>query len=232
MSETNEYSSHHSENDSGYRNPGFESNDESVADVHRENNDSVEHTDIKCAEISSEAEVNGKVHHFPSQDDTEETGEKSEKTSNKYVGDTKEQNGVGRKESKTSEVSERSVETFAQYLQELQGSRHRRNGAISLANLSGYNVVLEERERKKKKYNIILDHGWAWMVLLSGFLCHFIVDGASSSFGVFYVLFLEEFGKSRGLTSWVGSLQVSLMHLMGDYIYLVTDSLIAFHLTL
>ena len=55
------------------------------------------------------------------------------------------------------------------------------------------------------------------MVLLSSFLAHVIVDGAASSFGVFYVFFLEEFGESRGLTSWTGSLQVSLMYLMGNY---------------
>ena len=98
----------------------------------------------------------------------------------------------------------------------INANEGRRQTARSVSDLK---IVTEEKERKKNKKNIILDEGWAWMVLLSSFLANVIVDGAASSFGVFYVLFLEEFGESRGLTSWIGSLQVSLMYLMGNRIF-------------
>ncbi len=66
-----------------------------------------------------------------------------------------------------------------------------------------------------KKPLIILDHGWAWGVLFSTFMCHVIVDGIISSFGVLYVSYLEYYGKSKSTTSWIGSLQTSLIFFTG-----------------
>ena len=132
----------------------------------------------------------------------------------------KETNVVKRKEYSNSHNSTKDYKTIANLVETLHG-RPRRNAAISVADLSSFKIVIEEKERKKKKYNVILDTGCAWMVLFASFLTHVIVDGAASSFGVFYVLFLELFGESRGLTSWIGSLQISLMYLMGNhFIYL------------
>ena len=117
---------------------------------------------------------------------------------------------------KNKDSNSRNPETEFETISSLVKSLHcRRYAAVSAADIPELKIVMEQKEKKKKKYNVILDKGWAWMALLSSFLAHIIVDGAASSFGVFYVLFLEEFGKSRGLTSWIGSLQVSLMYLMG-----------------
>ena len=119
---------------------------------------------------------------------------------------------------KNKNSNSRNPETELETISSLVKSLHcRRNAAVSAADIPELKIVMEQKEKRKKKYNVILDKGWAWMVLLSSFLAHIIVDGAASSFGVFYVLFLEEFGKSRGLTSWIGSLQVSLMYLMGKF---------------
>ena len=134
--------------------------------------------------------------------------------------------GAGTDKNSTNEEKKYSVtkdpELEMETISSLVKSLHcRRNAAVSAADVPELKIIMEQKEKKKKKYNVILDKGWAWMVLLSSFLAHIIVDGAASSFGVFYVLFLEEFGKSRGLTSWIGSLQVSLMYLMGKLLQII-----------
>ncbi|KAI1285367.1 Monocarboxylate transporter 14 [Halotydeus destructor] len=51
------------------------------------------------------------------------------------------------------------------------------------------------------------DGGWGWMVVLASFMCNFIVDGIIFSFGIIIREMSKEFGESKGMTAWIGSLQ-------------------------
>ena len=58
---------------------------------------------------------------------------------------------------------------------------------------------------------------WAWVVLLSCFVTSFIAEGIMSSFSVFYVTLLDIHEESKSLTSWIGSFQIALVHILGSY---------------
>ena len=60
------------------------------------------------------------------------------------------------------------------------------------------------------------DGGWAWVVLVAAFV-NFTLAGMIYVNGVFNVVFLEEFGESRALTSWAGALQAGLLNIGGRY---------------
>ncbi|CAG5134292.1 unnamed protein product [Candidula unifasciata] len=49
------------------------------------------------------------------------------------------------------------------------------------------------------------DGGWGWVVVASSFTISLLVDGVCFSFGIFFDEFREEFGTSKGTTSWIGS---------------------------
>ena len=53
------------------------------------------------------------------------------------------------------------------------------------------------------------DGGWGWLVVLAGFTCLCVLDGAAYTFGVFIDPLIEEMGGGRGQTSLAGSLLVS-----------------------
>ena len=59
------------------------------------------------------------------------------------------------------------------------------------------------------------DRGWAWVILVAAFV-NLTLDGILYVNGIFNVVFLEEFGESRALTSWAGSAQVSLLNAGGE----------------
>ena len=165
-------------------------------------NDNLKNNSLTCVSLESES-----IRYEPSRREPENSGAEKDK------------NSINEKKKYDSS---KNLDTEYETISSLVKSLHcRRNAAVSAADIPELKIIMEQKEKKKKKYNVILDKGWAWMVLLSSFLAHIIVDGAASSFGVFYVLFLEEFGKSRGLTSWIGSLQVSLMYLMGNLLQII-----------
>ena len=60
-----------------------------------------------------------------------------------------------------------------------------------------------------------VDGGWAWVVLFSSFMCLLLTCGALYSVGVFNVAFLETFGANSAMTSWVGSVLIGLLALLG-----------------
>ena len=59
------------------------------------------------------------------------------------------------------------------------------------------------------------DGGWGWLVVLASFINHVVVDGISYTFSVFYLVFLEYFGESRGKTALIGSLLTGFYLLTG-----------------
>ena len=58
------------------------------------------------------------------------------------------------------------------------------------------------------------DGGWAWVILVAAFV-NLALAGIVYINGIFNVVFLEEFGESRALTSWCGALQASLLNIGG-----------------
>ena len=60
------------------------------------------------------------------------------------------------------------------------------------------------------------DRGWAWVILLSAFLCNVIFDGIVFSFGIFFIDFIDYFGAGRGQTSWIGSVISGTYALVGE----------------
>ena len=59
------------------------------------------------------------------------------------------------------------------------------------------------------------DGGWAWVILVAAF-ANFVLTGIVYVNGIFNVVFLEEFGESRAVTSWAGAAQVSLFSAAGE----------------
>ncbi len=58
----------------------------------------------------------------------------------------------------------------------------------------------------------LLKDGYAaWVTALAVFFGMFLTVGACYSFGVYYVLLLEEFKQSKAVTSWVCSLNIGVM---------------------
>ncbi|XP_064601087.1 uncharacterized protein LOC135467252 [Liolophura sinensis] len=50
------------------------------------------------------------------------------------------------------------------------------------------------------------DGGWGWVIVFAAFMCAFIIDGVTNSFGVFYVEFLDYFQADKAVTALAGSL--------------------------
>ncbi|GFO46887.1 monocarboxylate transporter 12-like [Plakobranchus ocellatus] len=59
--------------------------------------------------------------------------------------------------------------------------------------------------------------GWGWMVVFSCFLFHVLSPGAMLSLSVFYPSWVEDFNASRGLTSWVIGMAVSVAFGSGPF---------------
>ena len=61
------------------------------------------------------------------------------------------------------------------------------------------------------------DQGWSWVVLVAAFLSNVTFDGIIFSFGVLYLELLEEFGKSKSTTSWIGAVIVGVYAVVGQF---------------
>uniref|UniRef100_A0A1I8I7Q9 MFS domain-containing protein n=1 Tax=Macrostomum lignano TaxID=282301 RepID=A0A1I8I7Q9_9PLAT len=55
-----------------------------------------------------------------------------------------------------------------------------------------------------------LDGGWGWMVVLSSFMLHVIIDGISYAFGVLAADLVQELGSTRQLNGWIASTLVGV----------------------
>ena len=59
------------------------------------------------------------------------------------------------------------------------------------------------------------DGGWGWMVVLASFLCNLVVDGIIFSFGLFLPEIAKSLSQTRGVVSWIGSLQAGCYLVVG-----------------
>lgn len=64
-----------------------------------------------------------------------------------------------------------------------------------------------------------VDTGWAFLVAIAAGLCHFLTLGFAMAFSSFYVIFLEVFNESKGLTAWIGSINYGMMCAVGTYLF-------------
>lgn len=78
----------------------------------------------------------------------------------------------------------------------------------------------DEEDPNKQK---IPDGGWGWVVVFSSFVISMIADGISFSFGLLYVELLNEFGASKSMTSWIGSLFMAIPLLSGPIMSSLVD---------
>ena len=60
------------------------------------------------------------------------------------------------------------------------------------------------------------DGGWGWVVVLAGFLVHFILDGIGYTFGIFLSPIVEDFESDPGTVVWAGSLLCGVNMLSGN----------------
>ena len=52
-----------------------------------------------------------------------------------------------------------------------------------------------------------------WVVLFCAFANYVLVNGICYSFGILYVELLNSFGAGKGVTAWIGSIQIGLTNL-------------------
>uniref|UniRef100_A0A672ZHR4 Monocarboxylate transporter 13 n=1 Tax=Sphaeramia orbicularis TaxID=375764 RepID=A0A672ZHR4_9TELE len=71
------------------------------------------------------------------------------------------------------------------------------------------------------------DGGYAWFILLSCFLVFGLTFGVIKSFGVFFVEIHHYFKTTATETSWITSIAVAVIHIIGDYISPIASALSA-----
>jgi hypothetical protein len=59
------------------------------------------------------------------------------------------------------------------------------------------------------------DGGWGWIVVVSSFFIHLIMDGITYSLGIYLKIFTEEFGVSVGAVSVIHSLLPAITLMSG-----------------
>ncbi|CAH1783473.1 unnamed protein product [Owenia fusiformis] len=67
------------------------------------------------------------------------------------------------------------------------------------------------------------DEGYAWIIVMSCFLCHTLICGISFTVGVTFVIFLDAFGTSKGATALVGSLNTASVYAVGPISSVLTN---------
>ena len=62
------------------------------------------------------------------------------------------------------------------------------------------------------------DGGWGWVVVLAGFMVHFLLDGIGYTFGLLLSSLVEDFKSEAGTVVWAGSLLVGVNMLSGPLV--------------
>lgn len=65
-------------------------------------------------------------------------------------------------------------------------------------------------------YPKALDGGFGWTVVFSSFMIHFLADGVTYTFGIFYNELVKAFDSGKGLTAWVPSIMTGMTYLIGE----------------
>ena len=74
----------------------------------------------------------------------------------------------------------------------------------------------EAEETEEGAVPMAPDGGWGWMVVLAGFIVHFLLDGINYTFGILLVPILKDFDSDSGTVVWAGSLLVGVNMLSGQ----------------
>ncbi|RWS27467.1 monocarboxylate transporter 9-like protein [Leptotrombidium deliense] len=77
---------------------------------------------------------------------------------------------------------------------------------------------MDLKRRKQQELPKPPDGGWGWMVVFSSFMIHFITDGVTYTFGIFYSEFLRHFESGKGLTAWVPSIMTGVLYGIGPIV--------------
>jgi len=67
------------------------------------------------------------------------------------------------------------------------------------------------------------DGGWGWIIVLSSFICNFVVDGICYTFGVFLDSYVIHFNAGKGTVSWAGSLLAGIYLSCGPIVSALTN---------
>ncbi|CAH1784867.1 unnamed protein product [Owenia fusiformis] len=86
--------------------------------------------------------------------------------------------------------------------------------------LSGYTVHFRQEMTSMGWWNKIT---YGWLVVLAGFFSHLFTYGISWSVGVFFVVYLDAFQESKGMTAWTGSLNTACMYGIGPVASILTN---------
>lgn len=78
-------------------------------------------------------------------------------------------------------------------------------------------VVKAQRARVAMTPAAAPDSCYAWFVLLSCFMVFGLTFGVIKAFGVFYVEIHQYFETTATGTSWITSIAVATIHVVGDY---------------
>ena len=72
-------------------------------------------------------------------------------------------------------------------------------------------------DSRDRRLDGIVDGPWAWVVTAATFFIHFILYGFIFVAGMYFVVFLETFGRSSSMTSWISSLYLGTLCSTGGF---------------
>ncbi|KAL9965736.1 hypothetical protein ACROYT_G029578 [Oculina patagonica] len=92
------------------------------------------------------------------------------------------------------------------------------------------NIKEKDREDAKEKVLVVdceieswKDGHWGWVVCLSAALVQFVVLGIHNSFGILYIVFVREYGWSKALTGYIGSMGLGMNFFFGPFTSALCD---------
>ncbi|XP_055388096.1 uncharacterized protein LOC129616474 [Condylostylus longicornis] len=87
-------------------------------------------------------------------------------------------------------------------------------------NAECYSKQDETKEYKKDEAVVTIppDAGWAWIVMISSFLCNIVVDGIVFSSGAIQMYIVNDFGASQGYVALVSSLLSGFYLIAGPFV--------------
>jgi hypothetical protein len=114
--------------------------------------------------------------------------------------------------------SSKTVPNPAQRIPSASGGASASGGSPATADCARSRTSLRCKSVGDEEYDssIETDCGWAYVVLVVSFMIHFIIDGVTLSYGVFYVALSESFPDDTAFKlQMVGSVMMGLYMLVG-----------------
>ena len=74
----------------------------------------------------------------------------------------------------------------------------------------------EEDGDEEEVVPVAPDGGWGWVVVLAGFMVHFLLDGINYTFGIMLPPIVEDFNSEPETVVWAGSLLIGVNMLSGQ----------------